>query len=109
MRNQILFVFLVLARRRRCVLCFNVTTSPTAEWTAQEIVEACPWELLAKYLLRNRDEIYGDVFPKRVCNIGTHLSLEMDCPEHREVQDSGRVIQVPAVGGLHHHYERRAA
>jgi putative transposase len=41
----------------------------------------------------------------------THLSLEMDCPKPREVQPKsyGKVIEVPEVGGLHHHYERRAA
>jgi hypothetical protein len=41
----------------------------------------------------------------------THLSLEMDCPEHREVQqvDRGRVIEIAEVGGLHHRYERQAA
>jgi hypothetical protein len=35
----------------------------------------------------------------------------MDCPEPREVQaeDRGRVVEVPEVSGLHHHYERRAA
>ena len=41
----------------------------------------------------------------------THLSLAMDCPEPRPVHpaDEGRVIAVPEVGGLHHHYERVAA
>ena len=41
----------------------------------------------------------------------THLSLAMDCPEPRPVRsaDEGRVIAVPEVGGLHHHYERQAA
>jgi hypothetical protein len=41
----------------------------------------------------------------------THLSLDMDCPEPRETQgvEAGEVIEVPEVGGLHHHYERRAA
>jgi putative transposase len=41
----------------------------------------------------------------------THLSLAMDCPEPRTVSspDRGRVIAVPEVGGLHHHYERQAA
>jgi putative transposase len=41
----------------------------------------------------------------------THQSLEMDCPESREVHptDRGAVIEVGEVGGLHHHYERAAA
>jgi transposase InsO family protein len=41
----------------------------------------------------------------------THLALEMDCPEHREVKHVGwgQVIEAPEVGGLHHRYERRAA
>jgi hypothetical protein len=41
----------------------------------------------------------------------THLSLAMDCPEPRPIlaADRGKVIAVPEVGGLHHHYERVAA
>jgi len=41
----------------------------------------------------------------------THLSLEMDTPESRSIQSStfGRVVELPEVGGLHHHYERLAA
>jgi hypothetical protein len=41
----------------------------------------------------------------------THLSLEMDCPEPREIQaaDRGRMVKSPEVGGLHHHYQRLAA
>lgn len=41
----------------------------------------------------------------------THLSLEMDCPKPRAVEPSetGDLIAVPEVGGLHHHYERWAA
>jgi hypothetical protein len=40
----------------------------------------------------------------------THLSLAMDCPEPRPIQppERGKVIAVPEVGGLHHHYERQA-
>jgi putative transposase len=40
----------------------------------------------------------------------THLSLAMDCPEPRPIQppECGKVIAVPEVGGLHHHYERQA-
>jgi hypothetical protein len=41
----------------------------------------------------------------------THLSLEMDCPQPREIQatDRGRVVEFPEIRGLHHHYQRVAA
>jgi hypothetical protein len=44
-RFQILYVFLVLAHERRRIVHFNVTTHPTAEWTAQQLREAFPWTL----------------------------------------------------------------
>ena len=40
----------------------------------------------------------------------THLGLEKDAPDHRSAAEtSGPIVAVPAVGGLHHPYERRAA
>ena len=69
-RNQVLFVFLVLAHERRRILHFNVTANPTAEWTAQQIVEAFPWDEAPRYLLRDRDSIYGATFKRRISNMG---------------------------------------
>ncbi len=60
-RNQALFVFLLLARDRRRLLHFNDTANPTARWTAQQMVEAFPWMDPPKYVLRDRDSIYGGV------------------------------------------------
>ena len=48
----------------------DVTTNPTAEWTAQQIVEAFPWDDAPRYLLRDRDGIYGAYFRRRVKNMG---------------------------------------
>ncbi len=69
-RNQILFVFLVLAHHQRRVLHFNVTANPSAEWTAQQIIEAFPWNEAPPFLLRDRDRIYGEYFYRRVKNMG---------------------------------------
>jgi transposase InsO family protein len=69
-RFHILYVFLVLAHERRRVLHFNVTVNPSAEWTAQQIVEAFPWDEVPRYLLRDRDGIYGAHFRRRVKNMG---------------------------------------
>jgi transposase InsO family protein len=63
---QVLFVFVILAHDRRRVLHFNVTAHPTAEWTAQQILEAFPFDTAPKYLLRDRDRIYGEEFRKQV-------------------------------------------
>jgi putative transposase len=54
-----LFVLLILAHDRRRVLHFNVTSNPSAEWTAQQVVQAFPNDSAQRYLLRDRDSIYG--------------------------------------------------
>jgi len=69
-RFQILFVFLVLAHDRRRLLHFNITAHPTAEWTAQQVVEAFPWDTAPRCLLRDRDGVYGADFHKRVASMG---------------------------------------
>jgi putative transposase len=164
--HTVLFVLLILAHDRRRVVHFNVTEHPAAQWTAQQIVDAFPWDEAPRYLLRDRDRIYGTSFRRRVRNMGieevliaprspwqnpyverligsirrecldhvivlherhlrrlltgyfhyyhrwrTHRALDMDCPVPRPVQrpEVGLIHEVPEVGGLHHHYERRAA
>jgi len=63
---EILFVFIVLVHDRRRVVHFNVTAHPTAEWTAQQVLEAFPFDSASKYLLRDRDGTYGHEFRKQV-------------------------------------------
>jgi putative transposase len=163
---RVLYVFVVLAHDRRRVLHFNVTQNPTAAWTAQQIVEAFPEASAPKYLMRDRDQIYGATFRDRLAGMGieeilsaprapwqnpfverligsvrrecldhaivlgerhlrrilasyfayyhrsrTHLSLGKDPPASRAVMlpETGEVVELPEVGGLHHRYERRAA
>ena len=169
-RFQVLFVFLVLAHHRRRVVHFNVTAHPSSQWTAQQIVEAFPFDTAPRYLLRDRDDIYGAKFRDRVRSLGIeavltaprlpwqgpyvervigsirrecldhvivmnarHLkrllanhfsyyhrsyhrwkvqhSLRMNSPDPRPIQppELGEVVEFPNVGGLQHHYERRAA
>ena len=165
-RFQVLYVFLVLAHDRRRILHFGVTAHPTAEWTAQQLREAFPWDSAPRYLLRDRDQIFGKDFVDQVKALGikqvlsaprspwqrayierligsirrecldhvivfderslhrtltaycayyhrwrTHLALGKDAPRSRRIQSSaeGKVVEIREVGGLHHHYERRAA
>lgn len=67
---QVLCVCVVLAHDRRRVVHLNVTAHPTAEWTAQQIVEAFPEGTAPRYLLRDRDCIYGPSFRRRVHGLG---------------------------------------
>ncbi len=157
----ILYVFFVLSLERRRVLHFNVTRHPTAEWTAHQVVEDCPFGLPGRFLIRDNDEIYGLEFRDRVDGLGleqirtafrspwqngyaerwigslrrecldhviainesqlrrvirsyvayyhedrTHLGLEKDAPEERptEPRETGEIVAIPRVGGLHHRY-----
>jgi len=165
-RFTMLYVLVFLSIDRRRVIHFNITAHPTAEWTAQQVIEAFPWDTAPRYLLRDRDGIYGNRFRRRVKNMGieevltayrcpwqnpyserlngsirrecldqviifseghlrrvlkeyfeyynhyrVHQFLEMDAREGRKNQtlNEGNVIAIPHVGGLRHHYERKAA
>jgi putative transposase len=67
---RVLFVLVILAHGRRRVVHFHVTEHPTAQWTAQQVVEAFPWDEAPRYLLRDRDRIYGAAFRQRVRHLG---------------------------------------
>ena len=67
---RVLYGFLILRHDRHRVVHFNVTVSPTAEWAAQQIVEAFPYEEAPRLVLRDRDSIYGEVFRRRVRHMG---------------------------------------
>jgi putative transposase len=54
-----LYVFVVLSLDRRRVVHFHVTTHPTSEWTARQLIQAFPFDSAPKYLIRDRDGIYG--------------------------------------------------
>jgi transposase InsO family protein len=61
---------LIMGHGRRQVIWFGVTTHPTAEWIANQITEACGWEQLPRYLIRDRDGAYGEVFIRRLRSMG---------------------------------------
>ena len=67
---RVLFVMVVLAHHRRRLVHFNVTANPTAVWTAQQVVEAFPEDSAPWFLIRDRDQIYGEEFCQRVKGIG---------------------------------------
>jgi transposase InsO family protein len=72
---RVLYVPVVMARERRRIVHFNITDSPTAFWTAQQIVNAFPENTAPKYLIRDRDGIYGQEFIGRVQRLGIQEKL----------------------------------
>ncbi len=62
---RILFVLLILSHDRRRILHLNVTEHPSAAWTAQQLLEACGLDEEPRYLLRDRDAIYGSEFRRQ--------------------------------------------
>lgn len=65
-RFRILYCFIVLNYHRRRIVHFDVTANPTAQWTSQQITEAIPYDSAPKYVIRDRDKIFGNAFVKRV-------------------------------------------
>jgi len=62
---RVLFVLIILSYDRRRILQFNATEHPTAAWTARQLLEACGTEEVPKYLVRDRDAIYGEAFRRQ--------------------------------------------
>src|SRR5712691_386540 len=75
---KVLFVFLVLEHRRRQVLHFNVTEHPTADWTSQQIVEAFADRDAPRYLIRDRDRVYGNEVRLRIAS--PHIEQVLTAP-----------------------------
>jgi len=111
---RLLFVFVVLGHHRRHAIHFNVTAHPTAEWTARQIAEAFPWDSAPRYLLHDRDCIYGETFHERVGEMGIREvltaprapwqnayaerfigSLRRECLEHIIVFNESSLRRIP--------------
>jgi transposase InsO family protein len=161
---RLLYVLVFLSHDRRKIIHVNVTDHPTSEWAAQQLRNAFCDEEPRKFLIRDRDKKFGDVFTQTVSALGirpilaayrspwqngyvervigsirrecldhliivneshlrkvliryihyynnqrTHLGLNKDSPEPREVQADGEIDSVAVANGLHHFYFRKAA
>jgi hypothetical protein len=106
LRFQILYVFLVLAHDRRRILHFVVTAHPTAEWTAQQLREAFLWDSAPRFLLPDRDRIFGSDCTKQVEELGIEKVLgaagapqrayiESQVPANAEEEDD-HVFEMPS-------------
>jgi putative transposase len=68
--GRVLFVLVLLSHHRRRIVHLAITEHPTTMWTTQQIIEAFPDDSAPRWLLRDRDAIYSDVFRRRVASMG---------------------------------------
>jgi hypothetical protein len=67
---RILYCFIVLRHDRRRVDHFNATLHPTARWTAQQVLDGFPFDEAQRFLIRDRDSIYGVDFIRPIKHMG---------------------------------------
>ena len=67
---RLLYGLVVIGHDRRRIIHFNVTQNPTQLWLAHQMTEAFPWDTAPRYLLRDRDASYGQVFRNRLRAMG---------------------------------------
>jgi hypothetical protein len=67
---DLLYAFVIVRLDRRDLVWINVTKNPTAEWVARQITEAFPWDEAPKYLIRDRDRMYGTIVTRRLRAMG---------------------------------------
>ena len=66
----LLYVLVILSHDRREIVHFNVTSSPNADWIAQQITEVFPYDTAPRFLLRDNDKKYGHVVKDRIESMG---------------------------------------
>ena len=122
---RILFVLVILSHSSPASRSFQCDTNPTAKWTAQQIIEAFPWDTAPKYLLRDRDRIYGTIFRQRLENMGIKEvitapqspwqnpfverligSIRRDCLDHVIILNESHLSRILSSYFDYYHYDR---
>src|SRR6478752_6980257 len=67
---KLLYAFVIVRLDRRDMVWINVTAHPTAEWVARQMTEAFTWNQAQRYMIRDRDRIYGAVVTRRLRAMG---------------------------------------
>jgi hypothetical protein len=132
---QTLYVLFFMSHGRRQLVHFQVTAHPTAAWTSRQLIEATPWNRKPRYLIHDRDRVWGSDFGERTSGFGIkslrtpiqapranaiaefvhynnhdrpHRSLGLEAPSPTVASRQGGINVRPVLGGLHHVYERAA-
>src|SRR6266487_1499234 len=66
----LLYVLVIVRLARRDLVWINATSNPTADWIARQITEVFPWNEAPRYLIRDRDRVYGAAVTRRLRAMG---------------------------------------
>jgi hypothetical protein len=96
---DLLYVLVIVRLERRNLVWINVTPHPTAEWIARQVTEAFPWAEAPRYLIRDRDPVYGAAvthFQLPTISAPTMapnpMSVRRDSPRHMTVLPGGKSL-----------------
>jgi hypothetical protein len=87
---KLLYGFVIVRIDRRDIVWINVTTNQTAEWIARQITEAFPWDGAPRYMIRDRDRIYGAVVTRRLRAMGIRHGCTATSWQHHERRGGAR-------------------
>ena len=110
---RLLYGFVIVRLHRRDLVWINVTANPTAEWVARQITEAFPWDGAPRYMIRDRDRIYGAIVTRRLRAMGIRDkpiapaspwqngfaeriigSIRRECLDHVIVSDEAHLLRI---------------
>jgi len=111
---DLVYALVIVRLARRDLVRIDVTANPTAEWIARQITEAFPWNEAPRYLIRDRDQIYGAAVTRRMRAMGIRDkpiapaspwqngvaerligSIRRECVDHIVALGEGNLCRVP--------------
>jgi putative transposase len=120
-----LYVLVFIGHGRRELVHVNVTPNPTAAWVWRQLIEATPWSIKPRHLLRDRDAVYGRDFRQRARRIGVDAiatpvrapranavaervigTLRRECLDHFIVVDEHHLSSILAAFVAYYNQER---
>jgi putative transposase len=105
---RVLYVLFFIRHERRELIHFNVTSNPTAAWVWQQLIEATPWGWQPKYLIHDRDAVYGNTFGAHLAKLGiASVRTPVRAPRANAIRRARRALNTHGVSGPRdRHHER---
>jgi hypothetical protein len=99
---DLLYAYNIVRLDRRELVWISVTTHPTADWVVRQITEAFPWNEAPRYMIRDRDRIYGAAVTRRLRAMGIRdRPIAPASPSERLCRTADRIDPARVFGSRH--------